>query len=348
MESGHLKVLKSVGQLVEERNKRELEKVFLTSLASFIEFEALVILHKPRHLDDPYLEVALSQPLQAFKKLLNTINHENGMTYVHRDKDINQCIKSAEVIFNTSDKTQRGLFPIIVNHEVIGLLDFYAKDISDSNQSMIKGFIHIYVKFLEVLHDNEHDALTGLLNRKTFDVHIDEFYQQDSLNMSTSLNIKEEHRHTKPGCNHWIGILDIDHFKRINDSFGHVFGDEVLLLFSGILKKVFRNSDMLFRFGGEEFVVFLLNTSKEEATKTFERFRRELEQFNFPQVGKVTVSIGMTKIDPQCHSATLLEQADKALYFAKENGRNQIRNYHELIHQGQLREATLNHSIDLF
>ncbi len=348
MESGNLKVLKSVGQLVEERNKRELEKVFLNSLASFIEYEALIILHKPRHLDDPYLEVALSQPAQAFKTHLNAINHENGLNFVHGNKDINQCINNSEIIFSTSGKNKRGLFPITVNSEVVGLLDLYAQEISDSTQSMIRGFIHIYVKFLEVLHDNEHDALTGLLNRKTFDIHIEEFYKLDTLSSNKTLNLQQEHRQTEQDCNHWIGILDIDHFKRINDSFGHVFGDEVLLLFAGILKKVFRNSDMLFRFGGEEFVVFLLNTTKQEATNTFERFRRELELFNFPQVGKVTVSIGMTKIDPSCHSATLLEQADRALYFAKENGRNQIRNYHELIHQGALAELTVKHTVDLF
>jgi diguanylate cyclase (GGDEF)-like protein len=163
-----------------------------------------------------------------------------------------------------------------------------------------------------------------------------------------ALNIKQEHRHTNPGCNHWIGILDIDHFKKINDGFGHVFGDEVLLLFAGLLKKVFRNSDLLFRFGGEEFVVFLLNTTQTEATQAFERFRRELESFNFPQIDKVTVSIGMTKIDSECHSASLLEQADRALYFAKENGRNQIRHYHELVKQGGLAPLTVNHTIDLF
>ena len=348
MKSGHLKMLKSVGQLVQERNKRELEKIFLNSLSDFIEFKALIILHIPRHLDDPYLEVALSQPAQAFKHHLNVISHETGQDYIHSDKYISQCIKSAQTIFSSSGNNQRGLFPITVNHEVIGLLDLYALDILDSTQSMIRGFIHIYVKFLEVLHDNEHDALTGLLNRKTFDAHIEEYYTLEPLLSNADLNAKQEHRHTKEGCHHWIGILDIDHFKKINDGFGHVFGDEVLLLFAGLLKKVFRNSDMLFRFGGEEFVVFLLNTTQQEATQAFERFRRELELFNFPQVDKVTVSIGMTKIDPECHSASLLEQADRALYYAKENGRNQIRNYHDLINQGALAELSVNHCIDLF
>ena len=348
MESGHLKVLKSIGQLVQERNKRELEKIFLNSLTDFIEFKALIILHKSKYLDDAYLEVALSQPQQAFNHHLNAISHESGMHYVKTDKNIKQCIKSAKTVFSLEGENHRGLFPITVNQEVVGLLDLYAQEILDSTQSMIRGFIHIYVKFLEVLHDNEHDALTGLLNRKTFDSHIEEFYKLAPATSNVALNIKQEHRHTNPGCNHWIGILDIDHFKKINDGFGHVFGDEVLLLFAGLLKKVFRNSDLLFRFGGEEFVVFLLNTTQTEATQAFERFRRELESFDFPQIDKVTVSIGMTKIDSECHSASLLEQADRALYFAKENGRNQIRNYHELVKQGGLAPLTVNHTIDLF
>lgn len=348
MESNHLKVLSSVGQLVEERNKRELEKVFLQSLADFTDYQALVILHKPRHQDDPYLDVALSRPEQAYKNHLTAITHENGAAYVHSDKVIGQCIQTAKVIFSQSGTSQRALFPIVINHEVIGLLDFYADKILENTQSMINGFIHIYVKFLEVLHDNEHDALTGLLNRKTFDLHMENFNSGTNQDINEGLALKKEHRHCSAGSSHWIGILDIDHFKKINDNFGHVFGDEVLLLFAGLLRKVFRNSDLLFRFGGEEFVVFLLNTSKEEASKTFERFRNNLEQYNFPQVGKVTVSIGMTRIDPECHSAGLLEQADRALYYAKENGRNQIFNYLELIESGALTSRQVPDSIDLF
>ncbi|MEH6347302.1 MAG: GGDEF domain-containing protein [Bermanella sp.] len=348
MENDHLKVLDSVGQLVEERNKRELEKVFLQSLADFTEFQALVILHKPRHQDDPYLEVALSRPQQAYKNHLTAITHENGAAYVHSDKIISQCIQSAKIIFSHSGSSQRGLFPIIINHEVVGLLDFYADQILEHTQSLIKGFIHIYVKFLEVLYDNEHDALTGLLNRKTFDAHMEDFYSDANKDINEGIIVKKEHRHCNEGTSHWIGILDIDHFKKINDNFGHIFGDEVLLLFAGLLRKVFRNSDLLFRFGGEEFIVFLLNISKEEATKTFERFRKDLEQYNFPQVGKVTVSIGMTQIDPECHSASLLEQADRALYYAKEHGRNQIFNYHDLIESGALKSRQVSDSIDLF
>jgi diguanylate cyclase (GGDEF)-like protein len=145
-----------------------------------------------------------------------------------------------------------------------------------------------------------------------------------------------------------VGIIDIDHFKNVNDRFGHIFGDEMLLLFAGMMKKEFRNTDLLFRFGGEEFVVFLLNINEQEAFNKFDGFRQRLQQFVFLQINTITVSIGITQIDTQFHSTKLLEQADQALYYAKEHGRNQVRNYHHLINAGSLSTLQIDNKIDLF
>jgi diguanylate cyclase (GGDEF)-like protein len=128
----------------------------------------------------------------------------------------------------------------------------------------------------------------------------------------------------------WIAILDIDHFKRVNDNFGHLYGDEVLLIFSQLMGKCFRYHDFLFRFGGEEFVVILNLAFQESAIAAFNRFREVVGNYNFPTVGRVTVSIGVTHVDGKSMPTTQLDHADKALYHAKDSGRNRVVLYEDM------------------
>lgn len=167
-----------------------------------------------------------------------------------------------------------------------------------------------------VLHDlKERDVLTSLLNRESLSLRLLEVSEHYRKQKSSG-RISDKHS--------FVAVLDIDHFKRINDNFGHLYGDEVLLRFSQLMERKFRYIDYLFRFGGEEFVVVLNNVSDDEGEIILNRFRSEVAAYNFPEVGKVTVSIGATKItDKGDLPSTLLDRADKALYFAKENGRNQ-------------------------
>ncbi|MDD5229550.1 MAG: GGDEF domain-containing protein [Methylococcales bacterium] len=169
---------------------------------------------------------------------------------------------------------------------------------------------------LVVLHDaKERDVLTTLPNRQSLDsrlMQVCQYYCDHPIADKT--NNKSS----------WIAILDIDHFKRVNDNFGHLYGDEVLLIFSQIMGRKFRYNDFLFRFGGEEFVVVLNLATQETALTAFNRFREAIEAYHFPTVGKVTVSIGITHIDHAAMPSILLDRADKALYYAKEHGRNQV------------------------
>ncbi len=343
-----LHILESVGHIVEERNRHLLEKLLLNSISEFVDFKALILLHKPRHSDNPYLEVTLSMPEKAYQQKLKSLVHANGVVHSHMDESIKKCINTSKAIFEKHEDGERGLFPIIIHHEVIGVLDFYTLKLTSGNKNMIHGLLHIYRNFIEVLYDNEHDTLTGLLNRKTFDARLNDFFPEQQVEINPDFNANNDLRHLDKDAGHWVGIIDIDHFKRVNDSFGHIFGDEVLLLFSSIMKKEFRNTDLLFRFGGEEFVVFLLNITEREAINKFEHFRADLERYTFPQIDKITASIGMTKINTLFHSTKLLEQADQALYYAKEHGRNQVCNYQDLIDAGKLSSLKIENKIDLF
>jgi len=120
-----------------------------------------------------------------------------------------------------------------------------------------------------------------------------------------------------------IAIFDIDDFKKVNDSKGHVFGDQVLVDVATILKKSIRGTDLVGRYGGEEFMIIFSNTSIDVAKKISERIRQAVENYEFIDGLRITISGGVG----QYSSETILELihlADTGLYRAKRNGKNQI------------------------
>ena len=129
-------------------------------------------------------------------------------------------------------------------------------------------------------------------------------------------------------------MLDVDHFKLINDSQGHLFGDEVLLLLAQQMTDSFRENDLLFRYGGEEFAMVLMDIEAEQAQQTLDRFRERIAAYDFPGVNQVTVSIGYTLFDKRLSMEELISQADTALYYAKTTGRNAVHGYQDLVGKG--------------
>ncbi len=129
-------------------------------------------------------------------------------------------------------------------------------------------------------------------------------------------------------------MVDIDHFKRVNDGFGHLIGDEVLVLVARIMRQSFRHYDRLYRFGGEEFVVLLRGGTEEDAKAAYERFRTNVESYLFPQVKTVTVSLGFTEVQHQDTPNQAFSRADQGVYQAKHQGRNQVLCYEGLVRDG--------------
>jgi len=155
------------------------------------------------------------------------------------------------------------------------------------------------------------DALTNVLNRNAYNLKIGELVHEYK-------RYKEE----------WaLLVLDIDHFKKFNDTYGHKTGDKVLKSVAATISNSIRVSDHIFRYGGEEFVVILSRINKETTKNLSEKIRREVERdylVDGDNELKVTMSIGATIITPEDTEASLFERADKALYQAKQNGRNQV------------------------
>lgn len=122
-----------------------------------------------------------------------------------------------------------------------------------------------------------------------------------------------------------IIFFDLDHFKEVNDNFGHAAGDEVLEQLTVIVSKANRNADIFARYGGEEFIILAPETDLSGALIHAERLRNDIEKFEFNTVGHITSSFGVSEFNNENDTMeSLLERADKALYMAKEYGRNRV------------------------
>ena len=170
----------------------------------------------------------------------------------------------------------------------------------------------------------------------------------DDKIMKIILSLSEHNKRKADKAQYFLAVFDIDHFKRVNDTLGHLMGDEVLLHFSQCMNSTFREYDMLFRVGGEEFVVVLRNVDYERTAAIMERFRTTIETHYFPQVGQITTSIGVTSISLNDLPVTIMDRADQALYYIKEHGRNQTAFYETLIAEGKLKSKAAESDIEMF
>jgi diguanylate cyclase (GGDEF)-like protein len=239
-----------------------------------------------------------------------------------------------------------GVFPVGLEGDNGGVLEIHTDaPIDEAAQRLIRSVLRIYGNFQALLDYSERDTLTGLLNRKTFD---NSFLKATAESGAGRFNAADERRADAPAGAYWLGVIDIDHFKHVNDNFGHLIGDEVLLLLARLMRSGFRLHDRLYRFGGEEFVVLMRCDSEACAARAFERFRGNTEKYSFPQIGRITVSIGFTEVMAGDTPSAAFERADKAVYHAKGHGRNQVCSHAALIASGQLTDASKVGDVELF
>ena len=260
-----------------------------------------------------------------------------------------ECVQRADAVHYVADDIREPgsvntVLPIMADHGLIGLLEIElhvgGAFLRPADIRLVQAVLRILRNHLSVLDYGERDTLTGLLNRRTFETRF-------AKRRVSCHRAGDDHR--AGARTNWIGIVDVARFKTINDTFGHLFGDEVLLLIARRMQETFRHSETLFRFGGEEFLVILDDAEESGAMTAFERFRKAIEGHRFPQIGQVTVSIGITRIDPYDIPASAVDRADSALYFAKEHGRNRTLAYEALVRDGLLsRKAVQAAELELF
>ena len=314
-------VVSALRHLVGMREVRKLEFVLLKDV-SHVRPYLLLVDGEMRAGDAPAVPDDQCLPLARYTELVRGIEQ-----------------RSNSIAHTEADGTYRLWLPVRLDDRIVACLEI-ANDTPYAQQTLdvINGIVEVYRNYQSLLDYSERDALTGLFNRKTFDEQFSRHTRGNPVALTMPADTDAQ----------WIAVIDIDHFKLVNDRFGHVYGDEVLILVANILKSSFRSQDRIFRFGGEEFVVLLRQASLDQARLIFNRFRVNIEQFPFPQVGRVTVSVGFTNAGRGA-PVEIMGHADQALYHAKDSGRNQVCYYEELMKGGQLQAADVAHDdVELF
>ena len=268
------------------------------------------------------------QQLQLSQKLLTTLDLESliglyfddlseqynilGLAYSFPDDDIEISLGTpAEIIYE-----QR----LLAEQDNLGTMTvFFHKKIKESNKRRIRHLTHTFafslrnaLAFRRVTLSSQTDYLTGAGNRAAMHASLDR-----------ELELAQRHEQALS-----LLILDLDHFKSVNDQHGHLFGDKVLKTLVDELKKVARISDTVFRYGGEEFVLILNSTNIYGAFVIAERIRKAVERLQLKPDNQapisLTISIGAATLLNQETASTLIQRADEQLYLAKSNGRNQV------------------------
>jgi len=201
------------------------------------------------------------------------------------------------VVLNTQIITQNRIGGIRIFYVILGLNILTAV--------FVIILVYLYIK-KRLEYESSHDILTDLYNRRFFEKLFEQkFEQAKRYNRSLSLI-----------------LFDIDHFKKINDTFGHKMGDKVLTKLANIVKNSIRKSDIVCRVGGEEFAIICPETNKDEAFKIAEKIRIIIENTNFEKIEKVTISLGIAELKEKQSKEELYRNADIAMYHSKRKGRN--------------------------
>jgi len=332
-------LLDGVAAATTHRDRDDLDRALAGLLAQFIEPHSLALL---RLVDGGGAAPRLEERVRVTRD-----GALSAGPFASTDQDFGawqeRALRGEVVRRDAADGRHMTILPVAGAQNVVGLLLLEtARPLSKRTVELLRGILRIVRNHLALLDYGEQDTLTGLLNRKRFDSQFDKLRQRMSGAAADPADTAAAHESS------WLALIDIDHFKSINDGYGHLFGDEVLLLIARLMRNVFRGADQLFRFGGEEFIVILEHSNAGGARLALERLRIAIERYRFPQVGRVTVSIGYTRITRQDIPTLALARADAALYHVKSHGRNGVRNCEQLQAAGELSGDFRSGSVDMF
>ncbi len=320
--------------LTGERDLASLERLLARSLSEFLGNDVakdVVKIFHVRNLKDQIFTTMQSKRSIEGEDIPPA--YKDALTYCF--------ISGDDHLYIDPDNNEVALYPLHNSqHEVMAVIALHTLIKDPDIKKVIRQVIRVYQNYTSLIRDNEHDTLTGLLNRKTF-----EYRMQKML---TVMHKTKQRHDDQLNSAYFLAVFDIDRFKRINDEYGHLIGDEVLLTFSQLMKRSFREKDMLFRYGGEEFITVFECAQAQDIDTVLERFRKMVETHQFPTVNNITVSMGYTQVQPYDMTLQVVGRADQALYHAKENGRNQIQEYEKLLKAGILHEAKKENELELF
>ncbi|WP_051347087.1 diguanylate cyclase [Thiomicrorhabdus chilensis] len=282
---------------------------------------------------DKVAELAINDEVDAAKKLmfsgliddLNTFNQKVKEFSLYQSTEIQNAINQARLKIDQLMQTFVIVAALLIGSSMVFSI-MMARRFSNINQRLmqtndslereVQSRTHELIKTQESLLQRNSmleklsttDPLTQLCNRLKVERFLEE--QQETF--------------TKNQATYCALLIDLDNFKNINDTFGHHTGDKVLQAFSNLLQQHFKYKCRIGRWGGEEFIVILEDCELEKAEEQAENFRKQVEAFDFPRIGQVTLSAGLACIEAAESTSELIHRADNALYESKHAGRNRI------------------------
>lgn len=264
--------------------------------------------HEMRLMERLQTTLDIEQLIEYFSSESQHVVQFDGIDFNNEDQQINYRIGKKT--------THRCSYGLKIEGKYLGDLILYRRKRFQENELakveiLLSSLIYPLknaLQYKQALDSAFTDPLTGAQNR---------------MAMDQALNREVELAH-RQGSSLSIILLDADHFKNINDSYGHAVGDEVLKAIAKVTQQNIRQSDVLYRFGGEEFLIILGQTDTEGAIRLADRIRENIAAMDMINGSKIdiTASLGVTTLNEQDNSASLFERADKALYQAKNAGRN--------------------------
>lgn len=275
---------------------------------------------------------------------------EENRQVTQLDPEVQALLLNVKILGKPSHKIgPQGLataYPIFGPKSLLGFFHFqrdHAPTIVED--ASVRGVLEVFSNYFSLLDESQRDHLTGLQNRHALEHFIERLWSVIPQTRVSS-NDPESRRHSNEQ-GYWLAVIDVDNFKSVNDTYGHIIGDEILLLVSRLLLSNMRNSDQVFRYGGEEFVAVVSAKTDEVAFRLLERIRESIESHVFPQVGNVTISIGFSHIQSDLLPEEVIRYADRALYHSKSTGRNMTHQYEALVRDGIFKAAVYGDA-DLF
>ena len=257
---------------------------------------------------------SIEEFFKKYKTLFSIFEKNNLVDYIEINKKESGTTEICKVFYEVLKKTDESKKVVTIIDSSNVAKHFYINVAVINNDSNMYLLSLTDITKISIEKDDAEekayvDGLTGVNNRNKFE----EVFRYELLR-------KERYKHPLS-----IALIDIDHFKKFNDNYGHLVGDEVLIIIANTLKKSVRKTDVFARWGGEEFVILFPNTTLVDAVKTSETLRKRVERLEHHTAGKVTVSFGVTEHKENDTLNSLFKRCDDALDLAKEDGRNCVK-----------------------
>lgn len=346
--NNRLQVLYNIFQATtNEKNINHLIRQAADILRHSYDFDAIVFYLYDDYLNKSVLYYALGLPVQIIRQIellplyagLTGNYLLSGNIQYTKYADMDRCEKTIVALFTAHGFTDELTYPILFEAKPIGgisLINKYNKPFTSKDQESLKvicGMLSTMIEKAKLINSLskelvEHKRTSEILKKVNAELEKSASTDQltDIWNRRYFINKAEEEIERSKRNKYPLSLLllDIDHFKNVNDLYGHQTGDKILIEFAGLLRENIRSFDSLARWGGEEFLILAPHLRASSAMLYADRLCQLIAENTFQEVGEITTSIGVVELTGSDTLDSMIKKVDSALYLAKKNGRNRV------------------------